>query len=124
MPDPIEEFFTEVGRRNHDQYRQVEGTVRLDLTWGHQQVDHWFFRISYGRIHVSRDDRDAECVIRADREWFERVVRGEADLRSAWLRHRLALVGSLYWLEMFQKLLPGPAGARDPRALTSSGRRS
>ncbi|MGN9777699.1 SCP2 sterol-binding domain-containing protein [Micromonospora sp. H33] len=122
MADPIAEFFDEIGRRQHEQYRRVEGSVRLDLARGPQQVDHWLLQINNGRMQVSRKERDADCVIRSDRASFERIVRGEVDLRSAWLRGQVKLVGSAYWLQLFRKLLPGPAGARDTRVITASER--
>ncbi|HEY0696215.1 MAG TPA: SCP2 sterol-binding domain-containing protein [Micromonospora sp.] len=120
MADPVAEFFDEVVRHRYDRLNQVTGTIRFDLVRGHH-VTHWFMTIDRGYVRASRENRDADCRVRLDQALFERILRGEANVYAAWLRNQIVLVGRLYMLDLFQRILPGPPGARDPRRAARRG---
>ncbi|MEO3776659.1 SCP2 sterol-binding domain-containing protein [Micromonospora sp. B11E3] len=120
MADPIAEFFAGVVRRRYDRLNQVTGTIRFDLVRDHRTT-HWLMTIEKGDVRVSRENRRADCTVRLDEALFARIVRGEANVYAAWLRSEIKLVGRLYMLDLFQRVLPGPPQARDPRPVARRG---
>ena len=50
-----------------------------------------------------------------DRALFQRLANGEVNAMAALLRGAIAVEGDPQLLVMFQRLLPGPPGSRDPR---------
>jgi hypothetical protein len=84
--------------------------------------EHWLLAVSNGDVSVSRDMTDADCYIRADRELFDRILVGEEYLLSALLRGAVALEGNLELVVLFERLLPGPQGPRQRRAVAEIGR--
>ena len=118
MPDPTAEFFDTLGHRRHERlFEDTMVTVRFDLT-GERETEHWFLEISHGDLSVSRDASEADCVVRADRGLFEKIVTGEANIFTAWLRYQVILEGGSRLgriFRIFKMLLPGPPGSRHPR---------
>ena len=118
MSDPIAEFLDTLGHRRHERlFEDTMAIVRFDLT-GERETEHWFLEISHGNLSVSRDTRAADLVVRADRGLFEKIVTGEANIFTAWLRYQVILedgsrLGRI--LRIFNTLLPGPPGSRHPR---------
>ena len=96
--------------------------MRFDLASG-EQVDHWLLAIDGGDLSVFREEREADCVLYADRAFFARVVAGEAKPLTAMVRNDLRVEGHLQLFIVFERLLPGPPGARDPRAVARERRR-
>jgi hypothetical protein len=68
-----------------------------------------------GDVQVSREKREADCVIRTDRALFDRFVTGEAHLYTAWVRNELRAEGDVRLGRLFERVLPGPPGAHHPR---------
>ncbi|WP_165824585.1 glycogen debranching N-terminal domain-containing protein [Micromonospora globispora] len=113
--DPTGEFFDRLGRRRHEpRLERVSGTIRFDIAHA-RRIDHWFVEIEDGDLSVSRDSRDADCVVQIDKAVFDRVVTGETSPVTAWLRNQVTIRGDLTLLRLFERLSPGPTGARDPR---------
>lgn len=122
MADPIAEFFDTLYRRGHERLLEnFSGTIRFDLASG-EQVDHWLLAIDRGDLSVSREARDADCVLHADRDFFARVVLGESKPLTAMARNDIRVEGKLPLFIMFERLLPGPPGARDPRTVARERR--
>lgn len=123
MGDPTANFFAELDRRGHDRVLiSLEGTVRFDLV-GPDGTDHWFLTISNGDVRVSRECRDADCVIRVDRTLFDRIMTGEANALASFLAHRVTVSGRLLFFTAIKQTFPGPRDARHPRSLAPEGRR-
>jgi predicted lipid carrier protein YhbT len=103
----VEEFFDALGRRGFEpKLRQVAGTVRCDLEQrGH--TGRWFVRIDHGYLSVSRDNIDANCVVRADEEAFGRLVTGELNPLVALLRGMTVYEGDEELILALQRILPG-----------------
>jgi hypothetical protein len=114
MPDPTAEFFDTLGHHRHDPLLEEEGIIRFDLA-GERETEHLFLEISHGDLSVSREAREADLVVRADRSFFNKIVRGEANMLAAWLRGQVIFEGSLPLSRAFELILPGPPGARHPR---------
>jgi glycogen debranching enzyme len=115
MTDPTAGFFDGLARRGHEpRLENATGSIRFDLAHDHR-LDHWFVEVDDGDISVSREEREADCVVQIDKTVFDRVVEGETSARAAWLRNQFKVRGQLQLLFVFDRLYPGPPGARDPR---------
>jgi SCP-2 sterol transfer family len=117
------DFFEKLGRRGHEPLLEVvDATIRFDLRDEHG-IDHWFVVIKNGDVQVSRDDRPADCIVHTDRAVFDQLVTGQLQSQSAWLRHLFRMDGDAGLMRLFDRILPGPPNARDPRDLVPSARR-
>jgi hypothetical protein len=121
MASPTEEFFDEISRRGHEPLLQkATGTVRFEMVQG-VCTEHWYVTVDKGDLTVSRENLEADGVVRAGRELFDRVASGEASLMTALLRGEASAEGNLSVLVLFARLLPGPQGPRGQRLATSGG---
>lgn len=112
MTNPTTEFLAELGRRGYlSIYENTQGRLRLDLTHD-GDTDTWLVEVDNGRLRVSRTEADADCVIHADRAFFDRVVNGEANALSALLRGMIEIEGDLHLALMLGRVLPGPPHSR------------
>ncbi|WJK42997.1 SCP2 sterol-binding domain-containing protein [Solwaraspora sp. WMMA2056] len=110
------EFFDRLGHKeNAALLRQITGTVRFDLAHD-EQVDYWLVTLNDGVATLSREHRDAECVLRTDGVIFEAMARGEINPMAAMLRGQILVLGDLRLLILIERMMPGPPGAHDPRA--------
>ncbi|MFU8849795.1 SCP2 sterol-binding domain-containing protein [Micromonospora sp. SL1-18] len=90
------------------------GTVRLDLHDG-GSTEHWYLTIDHQNVQVARATGEADMVVHADREVFERLATGNPRLVSALLRNDITVQGDVRLLLTLRRLFPGPPGARHPR---------
>jgi putative sterol carrier protein len=117
MSDATSAFFDELHRRGHERLlKKTAGTVRFDLEHDHG-IDHWLVVIRNGAVAVSRENRDADTVIRTDCAFFDRMARGEAKPLSAWLRNEITSEGKFRFIVLLERLFAPPPGARHPRAV-------
>jgi SCP-2 sterol transfer family len=117
MSDPAAEFFDTLVRRGHEpELEKITGTLRVDLD--HEGgTDHWLLTISAGDVRVSREDRDADAVLHTTKALFNQFATGEANMYAAWVRNDLTARGDVRIARLIQRLMPGPPGAHDPRAI-------
>lgn len=117
MTDPTVALFDALEQRRHvPRLKKVHGSVRFDLAHD-KQTDYWLVAIDDGDISVSREKRDADCVVHADKGLFDQVVSGRENAISALLRGAVLVEGELELLVLLDRLLPGPPNALDPREL-------
>ena len=115
MSDSAASFFGELGRRGHERLlKEATGTIRFDLEHDHE-VDSWFLAITQGDLRVSREPREAQCVMRGSTALFDRLVTGQTHIYSAWVRNELRVEGDVRLARLFQRVLPGPPSAHHPR---------
>jgi putative sterol carrier protein len=113
----------ELGRRGHDPLlRKVNETVRFDLVTG-KKTERWLVRIENGDVTVSHKGGAADTVIRADKELFERMARGEANPVASVLRGDLGWEGAWKSLVAVQRLFPGPQAAAHGQRSASRGKK-
>ena len=123
MSDVTEKFFDEISRHGSERLaRKTNGTIRCDLE-DDQGVAHWFIAIENGNVEVSRDERDADTILRTTRAFFERMVRGEAKPSSAWLRNDITSEGQFRLVVLLERLFATPSGARHPREVPRTSAR-
>ena len=118
VPNSTTEFFAAMERRGHDPLlERMNFDLRFDLSEDGRDTQQWHLTIRRGDLGVSCGPEDADCVITADRATFDRIARGETKPLAAWLRNQIAVEGRLQPLIVLERLLPGPPGSHDPRAL-------
>ncbi|MGY0006654.1 SCP2 sterol-binding domain-containing protein [Micromonospora sp. I033] len=100
--------------RHPDLPENTAGTLRLDLHEG-ARTEHWFLTIDRQEVRVDRLADEADLVLRADREVFDRIAAGRLNPAAALLRNDLTAQGNLRLLLALRRLFPGPSGARHPR---------
>jgi putative sterol carrier protein len=108
MPDATTTFFQELGSRGHDpRLSNARGTLRFDVTNG-SRVARWLVEIDQGDITVSRRNAKADCVVRAGKDVFDGIAKGEVNAFTAVLRGAMSIDGERELLVFFQRLLPPP----------------
>jgi putative sterol carrier protein len=113
-PDLVEDFFDELSQRGHEPLLdRADGTGRFEIVDG-GRTDRWLVRIKDGHIAVSRGDGDADWVMRADREAFNRVIHGDAGALAAVIRGTLIVSfdEESQRLGLLTRLFAGPPEAR------------
>ena len=108
MADITEKFFAWLEMDGHQPLlRKVRGTARFDLIQG-PETDHWLVGVDDGQVWVSRGDGDADCSVRMEKVFFERLVRGEENAVAAVLRGAITCAGDVALLLSIQRIFPGP----------------
>src|SRR3954454_12580764 len=118
MTSPTAAFFDDLGRRGHEPLLAgATGTVRVEISDG-GRVERWCVAIERGNLTVSAADGPVGCTLRADRRFFDDLVRGRANPIASVLRGALDVEGEWALLLLFQRLFPasdgGPAAAGAP----------
>jgi hypothetical protein len=121
--DSTAEFFEELGSRGHEPLLgKATGSARFDvLDAGRTQ--RWLLTIDKGDIGVSRRNAAADCVVRADKAFFDRAVAGERNFLAAVLRGEVGIEGDPKLLVLLQRLFPRPSRERRQRRPAGSARR-
>lgn len=109
-----------VAGRHPDLPETTCGTLRLDLQDG-GSTEHWYLTIEHQDVRVTRSAADADLVMRADREVFDRFAEGCQHPVAVLLRNDLTVQGDLRLLMMLRRLFPGPVGAHHPREACGRG---
>lgn len=106
-------------QRAHLLPRGYSATVRLDLRRP-DGMTRWYLTVSEHGISILPDgEREADFVLTADGEVFDRLVMG-GDLVTAALRNDVTYVGSQRALFYFERLLPGPPDSHGPERVSGS----
>ena len=124
MTSPTEAFFDDLSRRGRvPMLARANGTIRFELTGG-PAAERWILGIERGEVRVSRDDVEADCVVRVDRALFDAMASGRLNALAALLRGVLFVEGDPMLLVLAQRLFPAapdkqelqPVAAADGRA--------
>jgi putative sterol carrier protein len=108
----VEGYFDALARQGFQPaLRHIGAAVRTDLVHD-DRTDHWMVRIDHGRMSVSREDGDADCVIRTDEETFGRIVTGEVNALAALMRGMVLIEGDEELILALQRTLPDSPGGR------------
>jgi putative sterol carrier protein len=107
MSDVTERFFDELAERGQEPcLAGISGRVRFDIVG--KRTEHWLVTIDRGDVAVTQRSGEADCTMKAERELFDRIVRGEENAMAATLRGALLCTGEVDLLLAIQKLFPGP----------------
>ena len=108
--DATAEFFSELASRGHEPLlRKAKGSARFDVLDG-KRTERWLLKIDKGDVRVSRRNAAADCVVRADKAFFDRAVAGERNFMAAGLRGEVTVQGDPKLLVLVQRLFPRPSG--------------
>lgn len=107
--------------RHPDLPETTAGTVRLDARED-GRTEHWYLTIAHQRIRVKRCADEADLVLRADRDVFDRIATGQLHPGAALGRNDLTVRGDIRLFMMLRRLFPGPPGARHPREVAGASR--
>ncbi|WP_319458409.1 SCP2 sterol-binding domain-containing protein [Micromonospora sp. RTP1Z1] len=110
----VEHLERRVAGRHPELPETTGGTLRLDLREG-VHTEHWYLTIDHQNVEVARSAEEAELIVRADREVFDRLAAGQLHVAAALLRNDLTVQGNMRLLMTLRRLFPGPPGARHPR---------
>ena len=111
-PDPTGRFFERLAELGHQPLlRKVTGTTRFEVVDG-RRTRRWLVSVAKGDLAVAAGGGDADCVVRADRKDFDRVVTGRMNFVAAVLRGDLAVDGDWRLLVAMQRLFTGPPRRR------------
>ncbi|MGN9918125.1 SCP2 sterol-binding domain-containing protein [Micromonospora palomenae] len=109
------EFLERLSSRRRPQLPEtLTGTIRLDLHDG-GRTEHWYLTLHDQSLDVKRSPDDADLVVRADREVFDRLVNGRTEVVQSLLRNDLTVQGDMRLLLALRRIFPGPVDARHPR---------
>jgi putative sterol carrier protein len=113
-PDPTTRYFETLAVRGHEPLlRKVSGRTRFEIVDG-RRTRRWRVVVERGDIAVEPGAGDADCVIRAERRLFERVVSGRANAVAAVLRGDIAVEGDWRMLVAMQRLFTSPPRRKAP----------
>jgi putative sterol carrier protein len=124
MADPAAAFFERLAAQGRSPLLHSDsGTLRIDLVDGDRK-ECWHVTVKKGEIAVSREDRAADCIVRAEKVLFDGMVAGKVNATAAALRDALSVQGKAGLFLSFQRLFPGPAGVEGDKPLAGYARRS
>jgi putative sterol carrier protein len=110
--DPTARFFAELAGREHEPLlRKATGSTRFEIVDG-RKTRRWFVAVERGNITVASRGAEADCVVRAERALFDKVVSGRLNAVAAVLRGDLEVEGDWRLLVRMQRLFPSPRPSR------------
>ncbi|HEX5029254.1 MAG TPA: SCP2 sterol-binding domain-containing protein [Gaiellaceae bacterium] len=110
--DPTERFFEALATHGHEPLlRKGAGSTRFEIVDGKRTL-RWLVTVEKGDISVSRRNGPADCVVRAQKALFDRIVTGKMNAVAAVLRGDLEINGDWRLLVWMQRLFPGRHGRR------------
>ncbi|WBB70062.1 SCP2 sterol-binding domain-containing protein [Micromonospora sp. WMMD812] len=116
-----EAFFDALDRRGFEPLlAKATGTVRFEIVRG-LCTQHWYVRVDNGAIRVSRENMEADGVVRAGWELFDRIAGGGQNLMTALLRGEMSAEGDIALLVLLERLFPGPHASAERWLATSGG---
>jgi putative sterol carrier protein len=121
--DSTAEFFEELGSRGHEPLLgKATGSARFDvLDAGRTQ--RWLLTIDKGDIGVSHKNAAADCLVRANKAFFDRAVAGKQNFFAGVLRGEVTVEGDPKLLVLLQRLFPRPSDRRRRRPSSSARRK-
>ena len=91
--DATEVFFNDLSQRRHDPLlEQITGSFCFDLTQG-DQSNFYQLTVTKGDMVVSHERGQPDCMIKADRSLFNRIILGESNELAAAMRGDLTIQG-------------------------------
>ena len=114
MTDPTSDFFGNLETHGAPQLGNVEASIRIDLDQG-KATEHRLVTIDRGKISVSRKNAKADAVLHADKKMFDRLVQGEVNPISSFLRGLWRADGNAELIVLFQGLFPAPQNSGSRR---------
>jgi putative sterol carrier protein len=110
--DPVERFLADLAARGHEPLlRNATGSTRFEVVDG-GRTRRWLVTVSKGDIAVRKGGGEAGCVVRAEKDVFDKIASGRMNAVAAVLRGDLEVEGDWRILVRMQRLFPGPRRRR------------
>jgi putative sterol carrier protein len=120
--DPTAEFFERVSHSRPVMLPDdVTVTLRIDLDHD-EGTTHWFMSIDRGTIRVTEECSAADAVLRTTKEFFDRFVRGQANLFAGLVRGAAINEGDVSVVAHLRKMATGMAHMQDPPVVNAHRR--
>lgn len=111
MTSPMEEFLTELGRREHEPLlAAASGTIRFDVHRG-GRTEHRLVQVDRGKVTVTKGKGKADAVVDVEGDLLDQIVEGQVNAMAAFLRGALHIEGNPELLIQLQRTFPGPSNA-------------
>jgi putative sterol carrier protein len=108
MADATAVFFDGLARRGREPLLgDAVGAIRFELVTD-SGVEIWRVGLDNGNVSISRDEGDADCVVRSDKDLFDGISTGEVNAMAALLRGALTFRGDPVLLVRLQRVFPPP----------------
>ena len=121
MTDATAEFFDGLSRRGHEpMLKRLSATLRWDIIDG-ARTEHRLVRIDHGDIRVTMSHEPADCVIIAERDVCNDVIKGRTSALAALLRGAATVEGNLELMVLAQRLFPRRRAGADGRSHVAEG---
>jgi len=109
--DPTAAFFDRLDQRGHEPLLgSMTGRVRFDVV-DNGETRRWLVAIDKGDVSVSQvpgEEPGADCTVRAEKSFFDRMCSGQENAMSAVLRGAVECSGDVELLLAIQRIFPGP----------------
>lgn len=113
--DPTAAFFAELAARGHEPLlRKASGRTQFEVKDG-RRTQRWLVAVDRGDLTVTPGAGTAQCVVRADKQLFDRLASGKLNAVAAVLRGELEVDGDWRLLVLVQRLFPGSRRSRAGR---------
>lgn len=90
--ESIEEFFEKLQEHvDPAKLQGVDATYRFDTG----SAGSWHVTIADGDVQVAQSEADADCVVQASAETFEKIVRGKQNPATAVMLGKLKIEGDM-----------------------------
>ena len=115
MTTETERFFDGLVEQHQPLLARTNGCLRFDVVDG-DAVECWHVTIAKGNVVVSREQDDADAVVRLHKPLLEDITCGRANAMAAVIRGEVGVDGSPELLVVFQRMFPGPASSQSEAA--------
>jgi putative sterol carrier protein len=99
----------------------MTATLRIDLDH-EERTAHWFMSIDRGTVRVTEERSAADAVLRTTKEFFDRVVQGQANLFAGLVRGAAINEGDVSVVAHLRKIVTGMAHMQDPPVVNAHRR--
>lgn len=105
MDPTLDTFFSDLATRGYEPLlHDVTGTIRFDLDAPEGGLHQWRVAIDHGKVGVSRDAAEADCVISSSEDELTRLFEGQDTVTAAVLRGALTVQGDLTLVQSIRRL--------------------
>ena len=107
LPGNAREFFEMIARSDSVWPNSRTGTCRFDVGG----AGSWRFAIEDGRVSVSESDAESDCTLELPEDVLMRIIRGEQDASTAYLRGLMRIRGDMELADEFRRYVLGMRGS-------------
>lgn len=101
MDDPVTTFFEKLAEQGYEPLlHAVSGTYRFEI----EDKGSWSVIVDEGKLTVTRELPQADCVFLCDQELFITILQGKQNPTTAFMQGQVQVIGSLSLAQVFQRI--------------------